>query len=292
MQYFEDNPEASGSAPPVSPVSPVSPISPVSPAPPVAQTSFLDSIEDPEVKEWAATKKWKDPAAAVQTAYHLQKMVGVPHEEIVRLPKVGDTEGFRNFMLKAGAPAEVSGYEISTEGIDSPDTGFIDWAKGAFLKASVTKEQAKELNASYNEYAAKNKQLLQETIAVKEAAEDRDLKTLWGNGYEKQISLAQRGAATFGFTAPMIDALQASVGYKETLMFLNKIGNTVTESSFVDGKGSGFSANMTPAEAKTAWMNMIQDEATMKALMDNTSPGHKAALEKKAQIFKIMHPEA
>jgi len=265
------------------------------PAEPPAQppAAFHETFQDVSLKEWVQTKGWQNPEAVAQSAFNLEKMVGAPAEELVRVPKDGGPEATRQVLAKLGMPESADKYEIAApEGMPT-DEGFQKWAQETFHKAGLTTDQAKAVNDAWNEYAQQHYQATEEQLVADATHGDQQLQQEWGSGYERQMNVASKAARELGFDEDMINAMQQAKGYAETMKFMSALGEKLGEDSFVSGEVSrtGFHSSMTPSEAKTAYNRLIQDEGFSKALMDKQHPGHKDAVERKQKLYALMYPE-
>jgi len=262
-------------------------------APPAEPASLVDSIQDAELKTWAEGKGWTNPEAVVKSAFNLEKMVGAPSDEIVRLPANADDDTVRGVLTKLGLPEKAEGYQFNIPDGTRVDEGYINWAKETFHEVGLPQSLADKLVTKNNEYVA---QVLEQQAADYEtnfAIEENNLKAKWGSGYERQLSLASNAAQTLGFDKDVIDAVEKSVGYQKTMELFNGLGTKLGEDNFVGEQieKQGFHGQMTPVEAKTAYANMLTDPNVKAALVDKNNPAHKEALNKKAALFKLAYPE-
>lgn len=264
------------------------------PAPAPVPTSFLDEIQDSAQREWAQNKGWKSAAAVVQSAYNLEKMVGAPADQVVRLPAdLSSGEAVRPILAKLGLPEAPDGYELPTPTDMTPDEGFMNWSKEAFHKAGLTKGQATDLVGQWNEYVQGQVQAQQEEQQSRVTAEEQALRKELGQGYDVKMRMAQNAARSLGIQETDIDALEQSIGYARTMRLFMGLGEKLGESQFIgsDGETRGFNSQMTPAAAREAYNRMVADPVKGKALLDRMHPQHKDALAEKTRLFSIMYPE-
>ena len=125
------------------------------------------------------------------------------------------------------------------------------------------------------------------------ASDKQALAREWGGGFERMMNAATTAAKSLEFSGEMVDALEQSLGYANTMKFFAKLGQRLGEVKFVGGdtKGGRFSDTLTPEEAKTQWETMKVDPVASAALRDSQHPGHKAAKEKQTKLFQIMYPQ-
>lgn len=248
----------------------------------------------PEIQEWAAAKGFKDVAAALHSGWSAAKMVGVDKDELFRLPKVGDTEGFMAIANKLGRPESADGYEFSApEGMEV-DPEFSGTMAKAFHEAGLTKAQATKIMESYNAMAGTEAAQTSVEYEASVQLQEQDLKRVWGNGYHRQESLAKAVVREMDIPAEAIDAVESSIGYGKTMMLFAKLGALLGEDTFVDAderSSSGLSHFSTPDQARKAYQQWVGQPEITAALFDKSHPGHRAALEQKSAFFKVMAGE-
>lgn len=280
-------------ATPVAPEPGTPPAAPAAPAPtPTPEPLPLAAgLTDPALKTWAEGKGWKDVESVVKSAFHLEKMVGVPPDQILRMPKPDDAEGMRGVLQRLGLPSDAKDYEVDfPEGADADYQKFV---KETFHKAGLTTSQAKALAKEFADYTTNSVERETEFLRAQTAQEDADLRREWGNGYDRQLRLAQTAAGQLGLEKDALEAIEAQLGYAKTLKTFADLGAKLGEDTFVanETQRSGFHGQMTPAEAKSAIMALENDPESQKALFDRSHPHHKMIVEKRSQLFRIAHPD-
>lgn len=265
------------------------------PAPPQQQSQSLsDLVQDAQLKEWVEAKGFQDVDTALKSHRNLEKFVGAPADEILRLPKDAGPDQQREVLQRLGLPGEPGGYEIPIPDNLPHDEGFVNWSKEAFHKAGLTKSQAESLANEWNEFVGGMATEQDQNYEAKVEAEDQTLRREWGNGYDRQINVAKSAAQQLGFDENVLNAMEQNMGFDGTMKFLANLGQKLGEDNFVDGEAreKGFHSRMTPAEAKQAWAAMTSDPEKMKALNDKNHAAHKEMLARKSELFQVMHPEA
>lgn len=248
---------------------------------------------DPEVVAWIENKGWKGPADAVQHSRSAEKLIGRDPSTLLPIPRADDPAGFRSVMAKLGLPESPDKYEFAkAEGI-TPDEGYVGWAKNTFHKVGMTAAQVKELTAEHNAYVAAQLKQQETDYNLAVEADKKALLNEWKGGHERMMTAAKTAVAALGFTQPMIDAMERTVGYAATMKHFAELGQKLGESSFSSGtqKTNTFGPTMAPAEAKAEWEKMKADPVMIAALKDTNHPNHKSAKEKQTQLFAVMYPE-
>ncbi len=260
-----------------------------------ADQPFYSGFEDETVRTWAEGKGLKSAEQAVKSYMNAEKLIGVPADQMLRIPKDGDLEGQQAFYAKLGKPAEASSYELTLpEGAEkTPEIEqFQEHMRGVFHKANLTPEQVKVLSEGYNEFAEMESGDLSEAYETSVQAQKLSLQQEWGQGYDRMMRLGERAVEQLGLSSEVIDGIESAVGYAETIKLMAGLGKRMLEDNFVSGdsRGTGFGTELTPAEARQAYDDFISDPQNVAALMDETNLGHAAAMRKKAEFFQLMHP--
>jgi hypothetical protein len=260
-------------------------------APPVTAPStgaFYEGIQDADLQSWVKVKNWKDVSALAQSARHLEKMVGAPSDQVLRMPKE-DAE-WRDFYGRIGMPENPDGYEISPVDGLAMDESFSSWAKKAAHQSGFTKQQMAGFTKAYGEYLKERATTEEADYKLRVTADEKALQDEWRGGYDRKMEAATQAAKQLGFTKEMIDGMEQASGYAATMKFLAGLSERLGEDKFVASSGKqGFGLNLTPADAKEQWNQALMDDSFTKALMDRNHPGHKAALAKKSQLMALMH---
>lgn len=261
-----------------------------------ASDHWTANIQDESLRSWASNKGWQDVTSAVKSAHELEKMIGAPADEVVRIPQNADEQAMANVMSKLGMPDSPDGYELKTmEGVQ-PDENFQNWFKNAAHKAQLTKSQAAILQREYDQFGSQTMEQSAKDYQVQVQGEDQELQREWGNAYESRMNLAKQTANALGMSEGVLNALESEIGYKATMQWVAQLGEALGEDRFRagdhdGGPTGGFHSQMSPDQAKEAWRAMTADAEKMKALSDKMHPHHKQVLEEKQRIFSVMYPE-
>lgn len=228
----------------------VAPVLPTDNAPvtPAADAPWYSSIQDEGIRGYAELKGWKDPAAAIDSYRNLEKLRGVPENELARIPKADDKDGWNSFYAKLGRPDNAAGYELSIP--EGDDGVFAKAAAEWFHEAGLSPAQAQLLAAKNNEYLASQVKAWETEVAAKQDQEMSELKTQWGMAFDQNTEIARRGAKQFGVSEETMEQLEGAMGTKGMLEFFHNIGSKLGEHK-VEGMGaSDASFKLSPAAAQ------------------------------------------
>lgn len=261
----------------------------------VQDQPFYSGFENADLKSWTEGEGWKSAEAMAQSAHHLEKMVGAPAESVLRVPQDGDAEAWAAVHQRLGTPATADAYEFHKADDVPVNEKYLSVMKEVFHKHGVSQKAAAAITQANNEFLQAHAKETQDAYEASVTAQQNELKTEWGQGYEKQMATAKGAAAKLGFTKPMVDALETELGFKGVMQFLAGLGPKVgiAEDTFEGGDGNpGFgNAQMTPAQAKAKWAELSGDPDNVKALTNKSHARHKVLMQQKADLFAIMYPE-
>lgn len=245
------------------PASPVAPAAPVVPAglPNATPSGWWDTIKDPEVKTWIASKNAPDAESALQSYRNLEQIFGADKAgRTVMLPKDDKDEvGWKNIASRLGVPDSPDGYKLPLP--EGNDGAFAKLASKWFHDAGVTPRAANKIAEAWNGWMG-------EQIKGQETAERSEsekqmtaLEKEWGPKFPEQRELAQRGyrefAKQFGLDdKATMERAESVLGAANLTKFFAGIGSLNTETKFAGADGQGNFSAGAKADAK-AQMDQI-----------------------------------
>lgn len=185
---------------------------------------------------------------AIKAHREAEKLIGVPAEKVLRLPKdINDKEGYGRIFNALGVPSDPKDYDFSgVKFADQSEPGpeFIENVRGLAAKYHLNKDDAKSLAADLVKQTDEQRASTMADYTAKLAQEQEALKTNWGagnynanlitarNAYDKileNVPADQRTAA--------MSALEKAVGYSTIMEMFRKIGAGLGEDKFVRTEG-------------------------------------------------------
>jgi hypothetical protein len=146
-------------------------------------------------------------------------------------------EQWAEFYKQIGKPDSADDYDLVVP--DGADGEFARQVAPLLHKANLTKEQARMLSEGWEEMrVSANAKLAEQQAAEAKARdtqnqrEEADLKNEWGQNHQANMELAKRAVRQFLPTekaADVLDALENSIGYAQTIKFLHGIGKGLGE---------------------------------------------------------------
>ena len=242
-----------------------------------ADASWLDALDD-DTKGFVENKGWKEPTDILTGYRNLEKLVGAPEDQIVRLPGEGDAAGWSEVFNKLGRPEAAADYDITLpEGLGDPEMA--DWAKEAFHKAGFTADQAKTFTDEWNTYMAGKAETMEADYRARVQEEEASLKKEWGAAFDKNVDIARRAAREFGVEPEQLDAMEKAMGFSGLLKLMNRIGGKLGEDAFEGGSGTASFGAMTPAQA-TAELETLRHDDRFRARYLSGDPDAVAKMDR------------
>lgn len=235
---------------------------------------------------------WADKGAedlaveAIKAHRSAAKMIGVPADELVRLPKSpGDAEGWGKVWSRLGKPGEAKDYDFSkvqntagktvhdfkAEDGKNPYEAIIESTRNAAFAANLTKDAAASmLAAAIKDFDNRAQRTAADAAAALET-ERAGLKTNWGKNYDAHMVVAKRAAEALGVAPEAVDALEKVVGYSKVMDMFRNIGEKIGEAKFITGGNNGNGGVMTREQATARKAELMRDTAwTAKYLNGDT----------------------
>jgi hypothetical protein len=209
------------------------------PAPP---TPWHDGM-DAELIGHAQTHGWsqlgeKDAVKAVLKAhYEAKKMMGVPPEQLIRLPKdMSDPAQLGPVYERLGHPKEAKEYDFA--GLKRANGEEISEALATALRNAAWQHRVPKAAATDFAKTFIGHLDAQEAAALSEktaklAQERAELKADWQAAPEVNMLLARAAAERLGVTEAEVDALQNQIGYKRVMQMFRTIGEKLGEHSYL-----------------------------------------------------------
>jgi hypothetical protein len=223
-------------------------------------------------------------ATSLTKAYQeAQSRLGVPAEELIRLPKPNAPEAdVKAFLGRLGVPAEAKEYDLSAikfaDGTEL-DPGFADTMRAALLDARVPKDRAGSVVTSIVKFMDSQETAEKAETTAKLAQEMTALKANWGPRHDLNMQLAKNTLETLGAKVGMTPAdTQAAwdalgtvggIGASKTLAMLLHIATRMGEAPFVTGGGpANDPALLSRESAKVEIDALKKDPQFAKRLLD------------------------
>lgn len=237
--------------------------------------------ERADLRTWIDGKGYASAQTALEAHMNAEKLLGVPADQIVRMPKPDDAAAWDGVWAKLGRPEKPEDYGLPVP--DGDDGEFAKVAAGVFHKAGVPKGMAGQIASAINEHVAGAMKARSDALQA-EAAQALDaLKQEWGADYSKREELSRRAFREYGQKAGLgeadVTALESAIGTSKMLKLFAALGESMGEHAFAGGDPGSQSFAVTPAQARTkldeARQARIENKISERdylALMDKFGP--------------------
>lgn len=200
--------------------------------------------------------------AAAQSHYAAQKIIGVPPDQLLRMPKdANDADGWQKVYEKLGVPKEYKFEGLKFADGTEPEKSYIDFiattAKDLHLTQNAAQDLAQRLIKSMD--AAVAEESAEETAAKQNDV--NELKKSWGANWDANMFVAQRAAQSLGVTTEQLQAAQDTVGYPKVMEMFRNLASKIGEDSLVTQDGNAGGNVMTREQAVARRVVLLGDKA-------------------------------
>jgi hypothetical protein len=257
------------------------------PAPAPAPTpAWHEGKLDADLIGHAQNAGWKidDPAAlaaeAVKAHREARKFIGVPENQLLRLPAdAKDEAGWNSVWQRLGVPKDPKEYDFSA--VKRADGTAIDEAFADTIRqTAATNRIPKDAATAFAQSVVKHIEGQRASEAAEKTAkinaERAELAKSWGPNADLNKLTAMQGAKRLGVSPEDITALENVVGYSKVMEMFRKIGAGTSEDTFVEGKGStpttaaSAQARLTELQADKGWVDrLFKGDAAARREHDN-----------------------
>jgi hypothetical protein len=243
---------------------------------------------DPDSLGYVQSKGWKTVGDLVGSYRNAEKALGVPADQIIKLPKERTDATMGEIYDKLGRPKDASGYTIKVPE-QGGDPEFAKQAATWFHETGLNQGQVEKLTGKWNEHIASVMQTQQAQIAERDTAQIAEIKRDWGPQEQANLALVDRAAKAFGMGEEEVTALRQAMGPGKALKFLHSIGSKLgVDDTFVNGDGTpnGF-GGMTPEQAKSQITELRKDNG----FLQRFSNGDTEARKQMSHLHRVAYPE-
>lgn len=261
------------------------------PATPAANGEWHSGITNEATRTWAQAKGWKDPLAAVESAYNLEKLIGFDKAgRTVVIPGDDATPEQRAaYNQKIGVPESVDGYKFALP--EGMDPAFSKVASKWFHDNGVPAKAAEGIVKEWNEYQGGLKSQQDKAFEAESNLQFGEIKAEWGRAYDERIEVARRGMVQFlpaesaEARSKMMSDIEGVMGTKNFLKFSYALGAGLGEHKMHNAENSGM---MTPAQASQKIAELKSNKEWTGAYLS----GDKTKARELQDLISMASPEA
>jgi hypothetical protein len=256
--------------------------------------SWLEGLSLPDdVRSHATIQKYAaNPEALARAVIHLEGHMGVPAEQLIRLPKPDDAEGNTALWNRLGRPETPDKFDVKiAEGSDLDKAGLDSFLATLHKAGPMTGPMAQAAADWYEGFAKQNAEAADKIYKAEQERVTLELKQELGGAFEQTIDAAAEAAERFGgpdFAAFLKESGQGND--PRAIKAWAAVAKAAGEPGSPDPAGTGRGREpgvMTPAEAEAALAKYSDESATeYKALMDQNHPQHDFYVSERNKLFQ------
>jgi hypothetical protein len=229
-------------------------------------------------------RQWKSPADLLKSYTNLEKLTGVPADQIIKLPKGNDPNAWNEVYTKLGRPESPEKYVIPVP--EGQPKDFANEASKWFHEAGLPQSAVTKIAEKWNGFMEAQQKAATEKQTQEQQIQINDLKKAWGPDYDKNAQVVDRAAETFGMNQAQLSALKQVMGPKAAMEFLHSIGSKIAV------EGTGDPAGMTQrgeftmsADQAKAEIARLKSDKDFSKLFISQDP--KQRMEARAQMDRL-----
>lgn len=255
---------------------------------------FAEQLPE-KIRGEAAFKDIKSLDALADSYYNAQKLLGVPKDQILRLPTSDKPEDWAPVYDKLGRPTKPEEYKFTLKDGQKIEPEFQKSLTAKAHELGVSNKALDGLTSWFLETAGAASAAEQAKQNSEVSAASQALKTEWGQAYDAKIN---DGIAVVDFLDKNYPGLKANLdasklGNNPSLAkFFADYATMLREDGKLTGRASGSSGLQSPAEAQQSIAALQQDKTFMATYMNRSAPGHKEAVQRMQALYELAHPAA
>lgn len=231
-------------------------------------------------------KGWKSPEDALKSYQSLERLRGVPEDQLIRTPGAdASDEEWSEVYAKLGRPEKPEGYGLEA-GEGQPDLGALAHAAG------LTKRQVEVLQKGLAEIGEGQTQASEQKRSESIAKEFEGVRQEWGKDFDARVAQGQHAVRALGWDGETIEQLENAMGPKWVMDLTSRIGKGLGDHGGLPGEGApagGFVMTREMAMAKYNELNA--DPKFLERLHNENKNVRMAAQAERDRLNEIIDAE-
>jgi len=263
---------------------------PGSPLKTTPEGGWIEGVQDPATKAWAEAKGLQNGSFEnVLGSYHnLEKMVGADRagRTITLLGDDASPEERDAYFNKLGRPESAAQYSVALpEGVT--DDTRLNMMRNKAHELGISDAQFSGLAEADAAYISATVQGVNDKAVISAADAEAQLRTEWGAAFDLKVAGIDVAAHKLGLSDDQLNGLREAMGPVESMKFVDSLNTKIGDHNFDEGEKI-IPGHKTPEQAREELDNLSLNKEFMDAWMDGAHPGHKAAVEKKASLARLI----
>jgi len=213
---------------------------------------------------------------------NLVKKMGVPSEQLLRLPEEG--QPMDDVYNALGRPESADHYNL--ENYNPEQT---EYFRGLAHQLGLNNQQAEVLFDAYAESINGMQQQDAEAFEQFEVDNLKSLQSEWGDNFNSNLELARRAFMNFATPEAVEVIEQTGLGnHPEILKVFSQVGALLQEDSILPGSSQAVLGGMNPANAQQTINDRMSDTEFRSAYLDQYHPNHANAVKEMTKLHEYI----
>ena len=213
---------------------------------------------------------------------NLVKKMGVPSEQLLRLP--GEGEPMDDLYNALGRPEDHNGYNLGDFEPEQTEN-FRQFAH----ELGLNNQQAETIYQAYQQDIAERDQVSQQQFEQFEVDNLNALQQEWGDQFNHNLEMARRAFMNFATPEAVQIVEETGMGnHPELLKVFARIGEVLAEDSVLPGTNNSVLGGMNAASAQEQINSLMSDKDFRSSYMDAYDPNHQEAVAKMTKLHSYL----
>ena len=213
---------------------------------------------------------------------NLVKKMGVPAEQLLRLP--GEGEPMDDVYNALGRPEDHNGYNLGDFEPEQTEN-FRQFAH----ELGLNNQQAETIYQAYQQDIAERDQASQQNFEQFEVDNLNALQQEWGDQFNHNLEMARRAFMNFATPEAVQIVEETGMGnHPELLKVFARIGEVLAEDSVLPGTNNSVLGGMNAASAQEQINSLMSDKDFRSSYMDAYDPNHQEAVAKMTKLHSYL----
>lgn len=213
---------------------------------------------------------------------NLVKKMGVPAEQLLRLP--GEGEPMDDVYNALGRPEDHNGYQLGDYQPEQTEN-FRQFA----YQLGLNNQQAETIYQAYQQDIAERDQASQQNFEQFEVDNLNALQQEWGDQFNHNLEMARRAFMNFATPEAVQVIEETGMGnHPELLKVFARIGEVLAEDSVLPGTNNSVLGGMNAASAQEQINSLMSDKEFRQSYMDAYDPSHQEAVAKMTKLHSYL----
>ncbi len=213
---------------------------------------------------------------------NLVKKMGVPAEQLLRLP--GEGEPMDDVYNALGRPEDHNGYQLGDFQPEQTEN-FRQFAH----QLGLNNQQAETIYQAYQQDIAERDQASQQEFEQFEVDNLSALQEEWGDQFNHNLEMARRAFMNFATPEAVQVIEETGMGnHPELLKVFARIGEVLAEDSVLPGTNNSVLGGMNAASAQEQINSLMSDKEFRQSYMDAYDPSHQEAVAKMTKLHSYL----